>query len=181
MVSLLPLQRLAHRPPIRTQLIAVPIARTRVGLAIALVLALARAKSALGAGELEGQIRGRVVEAATNLPVPGATVTVTSPNLGDPRIVTTNEDGEYLAPSLPIGHYKVTVSYPGVKPMTRDILVQPGTTSAVDFRWSAELTETETTERQSGRYFWPGQHKRPQSRFCDAPGAPLRLLARRGR
>jgi hypothetical protein len=46
---------------------------------------------------------------------------------------------------LPIGHYKVTVSYPGVQPVTREVLVQPGTTSAVDFRWSAELAATETT------------------------------------
>ena len=75
--------------------------------------------AAHGAGELEGQIRGRVVEAASDLPVPGATLTVTSPNLGDPRVVTTNEDGEYLVPNLPIGDYRVTVSYPGVQPRTR--------------------------------------------------------------
>jgi len=119
--------------------------KSRVGLAIAFVLAFAGARVARGAGELEGQIRGRVIEASTDAPVPGATVTVTSSNLGDPRVVTTNEDGEYLVTGLPIGHYKVTVSYPGVKPMSRDTLVQPGTTSAVDFRWSAELAETETT------------------------------------
>src|SRR5262249_13896594 len=119
--------------------------RSRVGLAIALSVSLAGARAAHGAGELEGQIRGRVIEAATDAPVPGATVTATSPNLGDPRVVTTNEDGEYLIPSLPIGHYKLTVGSPGVKPMTRDILVQPGIPSALDFRWSAELAETETT------------------------------------
>jgi hypothetical protein len=112
---------------------------------MALVLFLAGERIALGAGELEGQIRGRVIEAATEAPVPGASISATSPNLGDPRVATTNEDGEYLVPSLPIGHYKVTVSYPGVKPMSRDVLVQPGITSAVDFRWSAELVESETT------------------------------------
>src|SRR5262249_8244791 len=92
-----------------------------------------------------GQIQGRIVEAATDLPVPGVTVTVTSPNLGDPRIVTSNDNGEFLVPGLPIGTYKVTVSYSGVKPITRTIVVQPDTTSPVDIKWPAELAETETT------------------------------------
>jgi len=119
--------------------------RTRRCFALALFLSTAGTQLAYAAGELEGQVRGRVIEASTNAPVPGATVTVTSPNLGAARVATTSEEGEYLIPGLPVGHYKVTVTYPGVKPMTREILVQPGTTSAVDFRWSAELTEAETT------------------------------------
>src|SRR5262244_2884018 len=119
--------------------------RTRRCFALALFLSTAGTQLAYAAGELEGQIRGRVIEASTNAPVPGAMVTVTSPNLGAARVATTSEEGEYLVPGLPVGHYKVTVTYPGVKPMIREILVQPGTTSAVDFRWSAELTEAETT------------------------------------
>ena len=118
----------------------------RISLCLAIALLLAAERTALGAAELEGQIRGRVVEAATGLPVPGATLTVTSPNLGDPRVVTTDEDGEYLVPNLPIGDYRVTVSYPGVKPMTREVLVQPGTTTPLNIKWSAELAEAETTE-----------------------------------
>jgi len=118
---------------------------TRVGWAIALGLFLTRERIAHAAGELMGQIRGRIVEAATDAPVPGATVTATSRNLGDPHLVTTDENGEFLLPSLPIGVYKVEVSYPGVKPMTREILVQPGVTSPVDIKWSAELAQTETT------------------------------------
>jgi len=119
--------------------------RARFCFTLALFLSAAETHLAYAAGELEGQVRGRVIEASTSAPVPGATVTVTSPNLGAARVATTSEEGEYLVPGLPVGHYKVTVTYPGVKPMTREILVQPGTTSAVDFRWSAELTEAETT------------------------------------
>jgi len=117
--------------------------QTRLRRLIALFLCVQR--SAFGAGELEGQIRGQVAEAATNAPVPGAVVTVTSSNLGDPRSAVTDENGEYLITNLPIGHYRLTVSYPGVKPIVREILVQPGVTSAVDVKWSAELTEAETT------------------------------------
>src|SRR5215470_16097325 len=108
--------------------------RCKSGRCFALALFLSTAGTAYAAGELEGQVRGRLIEASTNAPVPGATVTVTSPNLGAARVATTSEEGEYLVPGLPVGHYKVTVTYPGVKPMTREILVQPGTTSAVDFR-----------------------------------------------
>src|SRR5690349_4881599 len=94
--------------------------RTRLCFALAPLLLMAGTQLAYAAGELEGQIRGRVIEASTNAPVPGATVTVSAPNLGEPRVVTTNEDGEYIVPGLPVGHYKVTVTYPGVKPMTRE-------------------------------------------------------------
>src|SRR6266852_7594398 len=119
--------------------------RTGIRLALALVLLFAGGRRALGAGELEGQIRGRILEEATNLAVPGATVTVTSPGLGEPRVTTSNEEGEFLVPNLPIGHYRVTVSYPGVKPMIREILVQPGVTSPLEIKWSAEMVQAETT------------------------------------
>ncbi len=41
-----------------------------------LYLFVSGARTARGAGEQEGQIRGRIVEASTGAPVPGATVTV---------------------------------------------------------------------------------------------------------
>src|SRR5260370_7762787 len=119
--------------------------RTAIRLALALVLFFAGGQRAFGAGELEGQIRGRILEEATNLPVPGATVTVTSPGLGEPRVTTSNEEGELLVPNLPIGHYQVAVSYPGVKPIIREVLVQPGVTSPLEIKWSAEMVQTETT------------------------------------
>jgi len=106
---------------------------------------VAGGRTAWGAVEQEGQIRGRIVEASTGAPVPGATVSVTSPALGEPRSVTTNEDGEYRVPNLPLGVYTVKVNYAGVKPVTREILVQPGRTAPLDIQWSAELTEVETT------------------------------------
>ncbi len=119
--------------------------RIRMGLAVVLLVCVPNAPPAYGAGEQEGQIRGRVVEAATDLPVPGGTVTTTSPNLGAARSVTTDDNGEFLIPNLPIGHYTVTISYPGVKPVTRAVLVDPGVTSPLEIKWSAEMAEVETT------------------------------------
>src|ERR1700716_3426018 len=79
-------------------------------------------RSAHAAAEQEGIIRGRIIEAETGAPVPAATVTVSSASLGEPRSVTSNEDGEYVVPNLPIGVYTVKVAYAGVKPVTREIL-----------------------------------------------------------
>ena len=119
--------------------------RIRMGLAVVLLIYIPGAPPAYGAGEQEGQIRGRVVEAATDLPVPGGTVTATSPNLGAARTVTTDDNGEFLIPNLPIGHYTVTISSPGVKPVTRAVLVDPGVTSPLEIKWSAEMAQVETT------------------------------------
>ncbi len=126
--------------------------RGSLAIALCLCLSLLEPRLALGAGELEGQIRGRVVEATTDLAVPGASVAVTSPGLGDARVVTTNDDGEYLVPNLPVGDYRVTVSYAGVKPLTREVLVQPGITTPLNIKWSAELADTETTVVEEERH-----------------------------
>src|SRR5229473_2039116 len=118
--------------------------RARLGF-IVFSLLVSGGRSAHAAAEQEGIIRGRIIEAETGAPVPGATVTVSSPSLGEPRSVTSNEEGEYVVPNLPIGVYTVKVAYAGVKPVTREILVQPGRTSPLDIQWSAELTDVETT------------------------------------
>src|SRR5229473_8234809 len=118
--------------------------RARLGLIVFSLIVFGE-RSAHAAAEQEGIIRGRIVEAETGAPVPGATVSVSSPSLGEPRSVTSNEEGEYVVPNLPIGVYTVKVAYAGVKPVTREILVQPGRTSPLDIQWSAELTDVETT------------------------------------
>ena len=120
-------------------------ARIESPFATALFISALSARLALAAVEQEGQIRGRIIEASTEAPVPGATVTVRSPALGEPRVATSDENGEYAVPGLPLGIYAVTISYEGVKPVTHEVLVQPGRTSPLDIRWSAELTKVETS------------------------------------
>src|SRR5262249_4199510 len=120
-------------------------ARIEPPFATAFFISALSARLALGAVEQEGQIRGRIVEASTGAPVPGAAVTVRSPALGEPRVATSDENGDYAVPGLSLGVYTVTITYEGVKPVTHEVLVQPGRTSPLDIRWSAELTKVETS------------------------------------
>src|SRR5262249_31399206 len=94
----------------------------------------------------DGQIRGRITEAATGAPVPGALITASSPALiGPEQTVTTDDDGNYLLPHLPPGVYTVKVSFAGVKPVTHKVLVEIGRTTPLDVKWSVEMAQAETT------------------------------------
>ena len=55
-----------------------------------------------------GTIEGTVVDTNGN-PVPGVTVTVTSPNLINAQTATTNDEGRYRLMNLPPGRYRVAV------------------------------------------------------------------------
>ena len=113
---------------------------------LATVLAVWAPRAAHAVGETNGRIAGTVTEAQTGAPVPGATVTASSSSLiGPPRTVTTGEDGRYEIVELPPGRYTVEVSYSGVKPITRKVIVRQGEMLPLDIAWSAELAETETT------------------------------------
>ena len=59
---------------------------------------------AYAVGEQNARLRGTVVEAGTNVPMPGAKVTITSDSLiGGARKATTDEDGKFDFPSVPAG------------------------------------------------------------------------------
>src|SRR6266852_1456464 len=122
------------------------ISKIGFALAVAVVVYGARERQAAALGERDGQIRGRVTEAATGAPVPGAVVTANSPALiGPDQRVTTDDDGAYLLPHLPPGVYTVKVSFEGVKPVTHKVLVEIGRTTPLDIRWSVEMAQSETT------------------------------------
>jgi len=88
-------------------------------IAAALLLATA---SGLRAQTPTGSITGRVTD-ASNLSVPGATVTITSPNLQGTRTAVTSANGDYIFPSLPPGSYTITVELTGfaTTKVTRDV------------------------------------------------------------
>src|SRR6185503_4314550 len=76
------------------------------------------------AQETTGSIAGRVVD-SQDLPVPGATVTVTTPQ--GQRTFTTDGDGRFLAPFLTPGQYGVAVELQGFRPLERqDVQVRLG-------------------------------------------------------
>src|SRR5262245_32538709 len=63
-----------------------------------------------------GSIAGRVVD-QQNLAVPGATVTVVSPQ--GPKTFTTDDDGRFYAPFLTPGSYEIKVDMQGFTPVDR--------------------------------------------------------------
>lgn len=110
------------------------------------VASLLASSLAYAVGEQTGRILGRVTEEQTGAPVPGATVTVQSPSqIGGAKSTTTAEDGSFEISDLMPGSYSVEVTYAGVKPIRRQVLVQQGTATPVNIAWSAELAQAETT------------------------------------
>ncbi len=83
---------------------------------IALALVLACACAAWAQENTTGSIAGRVVD-AQGLPVPGATVTVVTPQ--GPRTLTTDSDGRFFAPFLTPGQYEVKVELQGFRTLDR--------------------------------------------------------------
>lgn len=81
-------------------------------------------------GQTTGQLTGTVTTDGNALP--GATVTVTSPNLQGARTTVTDSNGSYLFGALPPGDYTVKVELSGMSPQTRTARVQLAQSSRVD-------------------------------------------------
>src|SRR5438045_8032041 len=75
------------------------------------------------AQEVTGSIFGTVAD-KTGAIVKDATVTVTNTDRNALiRTVKTNSSGQFSAPLLPIGHYKVSIEAPGFKTYTKNDIV----------------------------------------------------------
>ena len=114
---------------------------------------------AFGQSANTGEIKGTVVDSSGAV-VAGATVTITDVQTGVSTVTTTNSDGIYDAPSIPIGQYKVTFSKAGFRTFVReglalqiqtiavDATLQVGTTTeSVVVNAEASLVETETSDQ----------------------------------
>lgn len=61
---------------------------------------------------INGTIRGHVTD-ASGASIAGATITINNPELGYSRTVTTEGDGYFVLPNLPLGTYSVSISKDG--------------------------------------------------------------------
>jgi len=84
---------------------------------LGLVVALCLLPVGLAAQAVTGTILGTVTD-TSGAAVPGATVTLTNQGTGLTRSIVTDQAGEYTAPSLPTGKYKIVAELPGFKTAT---------------------------------------------------------------
>lgn len=81
---------------------------------------------------LNGQIEGTVTD-SSGATVPNATVTVRNIETGADRTVTTDNDGIYRIPLLPLGAYRVTVEAANFKRLVREgVTLSTGQTATVN-------------------------------------------------
>src|SRR5712664_459914 len=112
----------------------------------------------------EGRILGTVTDQSGGL-VKGARVTITNVDTGVARTLETNEAGDYVAPSLPPGPYKLVVEATGFKKIERggirlevakdirlDLTMQPGSVSET-VTVSEQIPLIETTNTTLGGTF----------------------------
>ena len=101
----------------------------RVRHLVIFILAALLAFSAFGQGTT-----GTIVGTATTdgQPLPGVTVTISSPSLQGARMAVTGEGGGFTFPSIPPGHYAVSFELAGMGKVTRNVTVQLASTSRAD-------------------------------------------------
>lgn len=108
--------RSAHRSPL-----------THLGLALLALLVFAP-RPVAAQGVQTGTIRGTVVD-AQSLPVPGVTVTATSPAIQGQRLTVTDATGNYTLAALPPGAYEVKYELAGFGTVTQRTSVLLGGTA----------------------------------------------------
>lgn len=79
-----------------------------------------------------GSIKGKITD-PDGVPLPGVSITVTSPSLIGSVTGVTNADGDFRAPGLPPGRYKVMAELDGFKTVIREgVIVHVGMVIAID-------------------------------------------------
>jgi outer membrane receptor protein involved in Fe transport len=104
--------------------------------------------TARAVGEQNAHLRGTVVvrDGGVDVPMPGARVQLKSEALiGGPRTLTSDEEGRFDFPPIPPGSYELLITYEGLVPTKRRIVLELGQTVDLKIPLTAELTQTETT------------------------------------
>jgi outer membrane receptor protein involved in Fe transport len=129
------------------------------GRVCALLAAGLMATVAFGQNANTGEIKGTAMD-STGANVAGVSVTILNVQTGVSTVVTTNSDGLYDVPAVPVGLYKVTFSKGGFRNYVRDgitleiqtievdgTLKVGSTTEEVVVTGEAPLVETETSDQ----------------------------------
>jgi hypothetical protein len=96
-----------------------------------------------------GDITGTITD-TTGAVVPGTTITAVCPTTNLRRTTTSDAQGSYSLPELPICVYRVTAELPGFKGVVREVQVAVSSLTKADFRLEVgTLGETVTVEAAS--------------------------------
>ncbi len=99
---------------------------------LALTVACLLPTQALAQGETTSAIVGQVRD-TTNAVLPGATVTIASPETGLRRSARTDQAGRFNFPQLKPGAYSVKAEAPGFEPQQTDVIAGLGQKQTMDF------------------------------------------------
>ena len=110
-------------------------------LALAILLAPAGfAQTTINTGAMTGKVAD-----TGGAPLPGVTVTITSPRLQGNRTEVTDANGDYTFPLLPTGTYRAEYELSGVKSQVREgIIINANQTTRSDVAMSLSVSETVT-------------------------------------
>jgi hypothetical protein len=105
----------------------------RSAFVLAIVIAIGSLAPTLAAAQgLQTGMLSGIVKDPDGLPLPGATVTVTSPALQGERTVVTDAIGAYNIRGLPPGTYQVVFQFAGTQDIKQTIDVPLGGTAELD-------------------------------------------------
>ena len=114
-------------------------------LASLLALLLVAASFAYSQSKETGAIVGAAVD-EENAPLPGVTITLSSPQLMGTRTAVTGGDGSYRFPALPPGNYVVTAELPGfITVRQENVRVSTTVRLTIDFTMKLATIEEEVT------------------------------------
>jgi outer membrane receptor for ferrienterochelin and colicin len=124
---------------------------TATRVVLAMLLAVVTAPLAFAQGNPTGTISGRVLSDAG--PLPGVTVTATSPNLQGTRSAVTSDNGDYILPLLPPGDYALSFELQGFRTLQQTTSVAVGQTVPINISLQvAAASETVMVTGQIERF-----------------------------
>lgn len=97
-----------------------------------------------------GSLKGVVIDAETQAPIPGATILIVDTERG----AATDENGEFKINSLPVGSYRVAFRSVGHEPSTRtDVIIRAGRTTVIKANLIVSATEVKGLTAVGGFFF----------------------------